>query len=47
MEYRDILYEKCDGVATVTIALYHQTAEAHQGVDAFLEKRKPDFRRKT
>jgi 1,4-dihydroxy-2-naphthoyl-CoA synthase len=28
------------------LALYYQTAEAHEGVAAFLEKRKPDFRKR-
>jgi 2-ketocyclohexanecarboxyl-CoA hydrolase len=28
------------------LALYYQTPEAHEGVDAFLEKRKPNFRRR-
>jgi 2-ketocyclohexanecarboxyl-CoA hydrolase len=28
------------------LALYYQTAEAKEGVNAFLEKRKPDFRRR-
>lgn len=33
------------GMGMQALALYYETEESREGVDAFLEKRKPDFRR--
>ena len=33
------------GIAMQALALYYDTAESKEGVAAFLEKRKPDFRK--
>jgi 2-ketocyclohexanecarboxyl-CoA hydrolase len=52
MDFTDIIYEKQDGIATITInrpevmnAFRGETVrEAMEGRNAFLERRKPDFR---
>ncbi len=49
MNYDDILYEPhhsgIAGMGRYALKLYDDTEESREGVKAFQEKRKPDFRR--